>query len=170
MSEIYDIFTRHHHSLIDQQWKANHAIDDWSTNLVQEIRDYASAQKRLVDQAYQKQQKHLDDMRDQFVEINNIYEDKKNTEEIKRLLDRCKTLKVELVELNFHPCGKEFIQITPIELSERIDQEELSSSKNGDGKFELKSTQKSTTDSVIDRGLSSNSYSTSTSATPTRMK
>jgi hypothetical protein len=169
-SEISYTFTKHTTSLYDLQRTANNAIDDWKNGLIKQIEDHAFEQKRLIEQARQKQEECLRDMRQQFVEINNIYEDKRNDEEIKRLLDKCRTLKVELVGLNFDPREKDFIRVTPIELSERMDQQEFSSNKTENDKFEKRSTEGAGAGSFFDKSSTSNSYSTATSATSDRIK
>ena len=170
MGQIYNIFGRHSSSRFDQRWEADKAIDDWRRDLVKQIDDYATEQKRIIEQTFKDQDKYFDDMREDFVATSIISERNEDAIEIDRLLRKCRTLKMELVELSFHSVDKQFIRFTPIKPSERMDQEELNSSKNGDGKVEQRSTQRTTTDSVLDTGLSSNSYSTSASATPTRMK
>jgi hypothetical protein len=169
-SEIYSIFRHHQNSLFDQRQKANQAIDEWSSGLAQQIKDHAFEQKRLVDQAYENQRKYLDDMRENFVATKLIYDRNNDNKEIDRLLDKCRSLKGELVELNFDPREKDFIRVTPIELSERMDQQEFSSNKTENDKFEKLSTERAVAASLFDKGSTSSSYSTATSATSDRVK
>ncbi|CAF1397943.1 unnamed protein product [Rotaria sordida] len=131
-----------------------------------QIRDYTSQQKRLLEQVYENQRKYLENMRDQFVETILIYERKQDTEEINRLLEKCKTLEVELVKLNYPSKDTPFIEITPVESSERMDHEELNQGKTANENSEKPSIQKNETGSLLGRGDSDiNSYSNSTYAT-----
>jgi hypothetical protein len=169
--EIYDAFRRHTNSLYDLQSKANQAIDEWSSGLINEIREHAFKQKLIVQEAHKLHQKHLDDMRDQFLEINSIYEQKRNTEEIERLLEKCKTLEVELVNLTFPSINKEFIEVTVVEPSEQTDQKELNSRKTSDDKFEDRSMGRDDIGSIHDGNLNlSSSYSKSTALASDRIK
>lgn len=170
-SEIYDIFRSHMRLLSDQEIKANQIIEEWSTGLIAQIRDYAFEQKKIVRQASDSLQNFLDDMRNQFVEISIIYEKKQDTEEMKQLLERCKTLKVELVKLEFYSMGKDFIKVTPVEPPERLDQEKSDESRTTDKSSVRSSIKKDATDISLDRNNSNlNGSSTSTFLNSDRIK
>jgi hypothetical protein len=168
VSQIYDIFRGHINSLFDRQSTANQAIDEWSIDLINQIRDHTRKQKHLVEEAYKTQRQYFETMRDQFVEINNIYERKNDTEEIKRLLEKCRTLQVELVNIKFASITKEFIEVTPVEPSDQMNQQQLNTGKSGDNKFENRSTGRNEIGSVNDKDLNSGSYSKPTVSTSER--
>jgi hypothetical protein len=155
-------------SLIDRQANANQVINNWSSDLMNQIGDHALKQKRLVEEAYKIQQKYLETMREQFLEINSIYQRKNDTEEIKRLLEKSRTLQMELVNIKFSSINKEFIEVTPVEPPDQMNQEELNTGKGGDNKFENQSTGRSETGSAYDKDLNSGSYSKPTASTSER--
>jgi hypothetical protein len=159
VSQIYDIFRGHINSLFDRQLEVNQAIDEWSTGLISQIREHAIQQKRLVEEAYRIQRKYFETMRDQFVETSRVYERKSDTEEIKRLLEKCRTLQMELVNIKFSSIHKDFIEVIPVEPPDQINQQELNTGKSGDNKFENQSTERNETGFVNDRDINSGSYS-----------
>ncbi|CAF3421643.1 unnamed protein product [Rotaria sp. Silwood1] len=164
--EIYSIFQRHGNSLIEQETKAYRAIEEWSASLILQIREYASQQQRLLRHAYEKQRKYFEDLRGQFVETSFIYEQNKNTEEINRLLEKCKTLEVELVKVNYPTRDTPFIEVIPVEPSEQMNHKKLNQNKTANGEFEKPLIQKDATESLLGRrDFDVNSYSNSTYAT-----
>ncbi|CAF2410395.1 unnamed protein product [Rotaria sp. Silwood2] len=158
-------------SLHDQERKAHQAIEEWSTSLMVQIRDYTSQQRRLLQHAYESHRKYLEDMRGQFVETSSIYEQNKDTEEINRLIERCKTLEVELVKLNYPSKDTPFIEVIPVEPPEQMDHKKSNQGKTGNESIEKSLIEKSETESLPDGGDSDiNSYSKSTYATFNRTK
>jgi len=155
-------------SLSDQQQKANQAIDDWSNGFIKQISDHAFKQRRLVDKAYNIHEEHLKNMRSQFVEINSIYERKNDTEEINRLLERCKNLKVDLVNIMFRSRNNEFIDVTVVEPTERMEPEELNPRKARDDKLVNQWLERDGTGSVYDNDFSSKTYSKLTASASDR--
>lgn len=168
MSQIYDIFGGYTNSLFDRQLEVNQVIDKWCTGLISQIREHAIQQKRLVEEAYRIQRKYFETMRDQFVETSRVYERKSDTEEIKRLLEKCRTLQMELVNIKFSSIHKDFIEVIPVEPPDQINQQELNTGKSGDNKFENQSTGRSETGSAYDKDLNSGSYSKPTASTSER--
>jgi len=92
------------------------------------------------------------------MEINRICEEKNNTEEIKRLLEQCKTLKVNLVDLKFPLINKEFIEVTIIEPPKQMQQEEYHSFTTEDDKLKSRSIEDNETGSAYDRGSNFGSH------------
>jgi hypothetical protein len=130
-----------------------------------QIRDYAREQRGLVEEAYKIHRKHLGDIRDQCIEINNICARKNDTEEIKRLLERCKTLKVNLVDLKFPSINKEFIEVTIIEPPKRLEQVESHPVTTEYDKLKNRSMGNNRTGSAYDPDLNFSSPSKSTATT-----
>ncbi|CAM4874250.1 unnamed protein product [Rotaria socialis] len=114
-SNIYDIFRSHWSSLYNQRQKAEQAIDEWKLALINEINEYAQRQKGLVQKAYCDQQKYFDTQREEFIETFLIYERKGDTEEMNRLLEKCKNIAGELVKLSFQSKDTQFIVVTLLE-------------------------------------------------------
>jgi hypothetical protein len=159
MSEIYDIFTQHRSSLRDQQRKACQAIDDWRSDLINQVGDYTFEQKRLVAEAFERQEKYLDDMRTQFLEISHIYERQQNIEDIKQLLEKCRNLEVQLVKLSFHSNDKKFIKVTLVEQPEQMTQEESNATKTRADQIENQSMHRNENKPLYHREFDSNSSS-----------
>jgi hypothetical protein len=130
MNRIFDIFGTYLSSLSNQEAKARQALDDWSTALYRQIQDHVSQQRQLILKTYQIQREGLENMRQQFVDATIIYERSKKTEEIDRLLEKCKNLKVDLVKFGFYSRSTEFIQVTPVKLPELMDQDDFNSGKS----------------------------------------
>ncbi len=158
IGEIYNIFRRHLDSLFEEQSKANQAINDWSSNLMTQIGDHARKQILLVEEAYKKHEKHFENVRDQCVEIYRICERNNDTEEIKRLLEQCKTLKVNLVDLKFPLINKEFIEVTIIEPPKQMQQEEYHPVTTEDDKLKNRSIGDKGTASSYDSGSNFGSH------------
>ncbi|CAF5013111.1 unnamed protein product, partial [Rotaria magnacalcarata] len=116
-SNIYDIFRSHWSSLYKQREKAEQEIDEWKIALINEINDYARRQKDLVQKTYYDQQKYFDTQREEFVETFLIYERKRDTEEMNRLVEKCKNMAGELVKLSFQSKDTQFIVVTLLEPS-----------------------------------------------------
>jgi hypothetical protein len=85
--------------LFIQKWKIADAISEWSKWLAQKIHEYASEQRKLLDEEYEKKVLRLNIIRDQVLERALLYEQKKETEQIRQLLDQCSNLKIELATL-----------------------------------------------------------------------
>ena len=166
IDEIYATFRHHWNSLWEEERKVNEAIDEWSIGLINQIRDYTSRQKALVSQVFKSYQKHLDEMRDQFVQSGYVYERKGDTMELNRLVEKCKTLEIELVKFNFHSENIEFIDLKPIEPSELIAQDMLDQNQIVDQNFGNRSNDRSAFESRhASEDSKFNSYSTSTFVT-----
>jgi hypothetical protein len=163
--EIYDIFRRHLNSLLDEQSKANQAINDWCSTLMNQIGDHTRKQRSLVEEAYKIHEKHFEDIRDQSMEIYRLCERTNDTEEIKRLLERCKTLKVNLVDLKFPLINKEFIEVTIIEPPKRLEQVESHPVTTEYDKLKNRSMGNNGTGSAYDQDLNFSSPSKSTATT-----
>lgn len=162
--EIFDSFGRHRSSLENRKWEANRKIDNWSRELKAEIENHALEQKLLVEQAYKVHNEHLGKMREQFLELSSVYERTNNTEELNRLLDRLKTIKVALLDFKLSMISKEFIEVTTVEPTEQIDKEEYNSDETAVRRFEKLST-KGQTGSVHGTSFDSSTLSTSTAST-----
>jgi hypothetical protein len=155
MNRIFEIFGSHLSSLANQETKAYQALDDWSSALYSQIRDHVSQQRQLILQTYEIQRNHLENIRKQFVDASIIYEQRKNTEEIDRILAKCKSLKVDLVKFDFYSRSTEFIQVTPVKLPELMDQDDFNS-----GKSEKPSTEREKTELEYNRNSNLSSRST----------
>ena len=125
ISEIFAIFNRHGDRLREQQNEAYQSIDIWHNQILQQIGDYTTKQKYIVRETYKIHEKHLTDIRDQVLEIENICSTKNETTEIEQLLEKCKRMKVELVLTNFPSRQLEFIEIVPVEPPEEMYPAEL---------------------------------------------
>jgi hypothetical protein len=123
-----------------------------------QIGDHARKQILLVEEAYKKHEKHFENVRDQCVEIYRICERNNDTEEIKRLLEQCKTLKVNLVDLKFPLINKEFIEVTIIEPPKQMQQEEYHPVTTEDDKLKNRSIGDKGTASSYDSGSNFGSH------------
>jgi ribosomal protein S17E len=95
-TDIRHIFNRYITTLFNTKWKISDEMTEWSKKLINQIQEYVAQQKELLEQEYAKKVICLNTLRDQVVEQALQYEEKKDTEHIKELINQCNTLKVEL--------------------------------------------------------------------------
>jgi hypothetical protein len=100
-AEIRHIFNRYVSTLFSTKWKISDEITDWSKKLINQIQEHVTQQKDLLEQMYTNKVSLLNTMRDKVLEHLVIYEQKKDTEKINKLLNQCNTLKVELAMLMY---------------------------------------------------------------------
>ena len=148
--EIDETFRYLLKSLDVEQSKAVDAIEEWCAIRMDEIKEHTIQQRQLVYDAKETHQKHLENIRDQYLEINRICDQKNNTDEIRQLLEKCKSFKVNLVDLNFTPKSKDFIEVTIIEPPERLEHEESNLVTTEGDKLQSKLIERNTTGSVSD--------------------
>jgi len=154
--------------LVDLQAKAYQEINEWSISLINQIKDHALKQRSLVLEAYNIHRKHLENMREQFVETNSIYERKNDTEEVNRLLERCKNLKVNIVNITYRSSDNEFMEVTIVEPSDGMEPEDPNPKKARDDKFENARPERDETGSAYDKDFKSSLYSYSTASASNR--
>ncbi|CAF4485689.1 unnamed protein product [Rotaria magnacalcarata] len=169
-SNIYDIFRSHWSSLYKQREKAEQEIDEWKIALINEINDYARRQKDLVQKTYYDQQKYFDTQREEFVETFLIYERKRDTEEMNRLVEKCKNMAGELVKLSFQSKDTQFIVVTLLEPSGSMYNEDRNQSEIANDNKQNLSIQTTEVGPLSTRDSTYNSESDSTLAASNRIK
>lgn len=171
ISELYDTFRSHTDLLFEQKYKATQAVEDWANSLITQIRDHAKHQKNLIDEAYQNYRKHIEDMRGQYIEANSIYTRNGDTEEINRLLEKCKRFEITLVELNFQSKHTKFIEVTAIEPNKLTDNQDHNSLRTVNERLENPPIYSTDTRDSTNRDFGLNSaYSNSHYTNPSRIK
>ncbi|CAF1144391.1 unnamed protein product [Rotaria magnacalcarata] len=168
-SNIYDIFRSHWSSLYKQREKAEQEIDEWKIALINEINDYARRQKDLVQKTYYDQQKYFDTQREEFVETFLIYERKRDTEEMNRLVEKCKNMAGELVKLSFQSKDTQFIVVTLLEPSGSMYNEDRNQSEIANDNKQNLSIQTTEVGPLSTRDSTYNSESDSTLAASNRI-
>jgi hypothetical protein len=98
-ADIRHIFTRHINTLFTTKWKILDQMTEWSNMLINQIQEYVTQQRNLLEQEYANKVSRLNTIRDQIVEQALICEQKNDTEQIHYLINQCNTLKVELAML-----------------------------------------------------------------------
>ncbi|UJR21009.1 hypothetical protein I4U23_024109 [Adineta vaga] len=110
-TEFRDLFERHSKTLLDQKLMMINEIDEWGNNLVHQVEQNLTRQKKLVEHEYQLQLNHLRQKHQEYLDTAFVYEEQKNREEIRLLLEQCHTLKLQLGSFDYPEQTIPFIQI-----------------------------------------------------------
>ena len=95
-TEIRNIFERHMRTLLDFKRKMINEITEWETNLIRQIQQNVINQKNFLENEYKLQLQDLEIKCQEFLDTALIYEEKKNRDEVRRLIEQCHIYKIEL--------------------------------------------------------------------------
>ncbi|CAF1326706.1 unnamed protein product [Adineta steineri] len=109
--EIGNLFERHKKSLIDHKQNMINEINEWRENLICQIQKHIDKQKFLVEQEFKIQSNYLQIKHQEFLDTALIYEERKNREEVRQLLEQCHALRFELSAFDYSEQYIPFIQI-----------------------------------------------------------
>ncbi|CAF3572950.1 unnamed protein product [Rotaria socialis] len=109
--EIRNLFERHMKALLDQKNTMINEIIEWENNLIRQIQENVTNQKALVEQYCKYQLNSLRATCQEFLDTALIYEQNKNREEVRRLIEHCHSLKAELGVFDYPEQPIPFIKI-----------------------------------------------------------
>ena len=135
---IHILFNDFSKELYTQRCNMAQEIADWATTLIRQIEDHAREQTRFLDQEYQKQEDYLHSMRMQLHNANNSYGQRDDDEQIRQLVEQCKSVKMELVALEYAERAIPFVQFLTEEQAARKKRNEKSVQRVADNKPENK--------------------------------
>jgi len=110
--EIRQLFEQYQKTLTDQKCKMCDDIADWRDATIDSIYKHANQQTYFLEQKYKKKLDILNKACQQFVEELRLYEQLNNTEDVNRLLEQCKGLKIELAALEHKGQTIPFVEVT----------------------------------------------------------
>ncbi len=110
-TEIRNVFERHMKVLTDQKWKMINEITEWGNNLIRQIQENVVKQKSILEQECKNQSHYLQTTCQEFLDTALIYEEKKDREEVRLLLEQCHALKFELSSFDYPEQFIPFIQV-----------------------------------------------------------
>jgi hypothetical protein len=110
-TEICNLFERHMKTLLDQKCSMINEITEWGNNLIRQIQENVDKQKGLVERGYKNQLDYLHTQHQEFLDTALVYEERKNREEVRQLLEQCHELKFELGSFEYPEQSIPFIQI-----------------------------------------------------------
>ena len=110
-TEIRNVFERHMKVLNDQKWKMINEITEWGNNLIRQIQENVVKQKSILEQECKNQSYYLQTTCQEFLDTALIYEEKKDREEVRLLLEQCHALKFELKSFDYPEQFIPFIQV-----------------------------------------------------------
>ncbi len=166
MAKIKSLFDQYNATLLEQKKKMSEEITKWGSDLIREITQHVTDQKKLLEEQFENQRRAIEAKRKQSMSDLAKHDKKKDSEEINRLLAECKDLKFELTTFEYYNRGVEYIQVT-------TEDQLVEKSRNENGTEEKLSRNKSAKNknSIVDDGNpreASPQTSTSTSAKTTR--
>jgi hypothetical protein len=110
-TEIRNLFDRHMKALTDQKWKMVNEITEWGNNVIRQIQENVIKQKTVLEQEYKNQAYYLQTTCQEFLDTALIYEERKDREEVRRLLEQCHALKFQLGSFEYPEQCIPFIQV-----------------------------------------------------------
>ena len=137
---VDNAFRSHFYALFSQKSVALTTISKWRSELIDQIERHAEFQKILLEQIYITQYEHLGRERELYYQAYYSRETRNNDGQINQLLDQCKALKVELVNLNFTLRDTDFIEITPFDAPKEQRESNINADKNDDSALRTKAT------------------------------
>jgi hypothetical protein len=112
MAKIKNLFEQYNATLLEQKKKISEEITKWGSDLIREIEQHVTDQKKLLEQQFENQRRAIDAKRKQSMSDLAKEDKKRDSEEINRLLAECKDLKFELAALEYHNRKVDYIQVT----------------------------------------------------------
>ncbi len=110
-TEICNLFERHIQALSDEKRKMINEINEWENNLIRQIQENVNKQTKLLEQQCKNQLDYLQTKRQEFLDTALIYEDRRDREEVRQLLEQCHALKFQLGSFDYPEQPIPFIQI-----------------------------------------------------------
>lgn len=110
-TEISNLFERHMKALIDQKRKMINEIIEWENNLIRQIQENVNKQKNLLEQECKSQSDYLQTKRQEFINTALFYEERRDREQVRQLLEQCHALTFELGSFEYPEQPIPFIQI-----------------------------------------------------------
>ena len=138
----YGPFEPHLEALLSQKCAALDAISQWRIGLIDKINVHVKQQEDLLEKSFRNQCDHV------ILENNRYYQayenywvkHSRNDMEMRSLLDRCKALQVELVNLHFTSRETEFVDIVVFDAPNEQRESDINADKNGDSALRTKTT------------------------------
>ena len=109
--EISNLFERHAQALFDEKERRIHEIIEWKKNLIRQIEENVNVQKECLEMEWKNQMEYLRIKRQEFLDTALIYEQRKDREEVRQLLEQCHALKCQLGSLEYPEQSIPFIRI-----------------------------------------------------------
>lgn len=123
-TEIRNIFERHIKVLLDRKRSMINEIAEWENNLIRQIQENVRDQKVLLEQHCKYQITYLQTTCQEFLDTALIYEQKRNREEVRQLIEQCHSLKIQLGQFDYPERPIPFIKLQkedkPIEFTNDI--------------------------------------------------
>ena len=119
-TEISNLFERHMKILIDEKQRIINELIEWEKNLIHQVQDNVRQQKHLLEQQCRYQYEMLKVKRQEYLDTALIYEQRQDREEVRRLLEQCHHLKLQLISFEYPEKIIPFIQIQKIIKNENI--------------------------------------------------
>jgi hypothetical protein len=95
-TEIRGQFKQYNDTLARKKKEESEALTKWGETLISQIKNHVTEQKKLLDQHFDNQKRFLDDEQKKFLAHPVVQEKKNDKEQIDRLIDACKALKLNL--------------------------------------------------------------------------
>jgi hypothetical protein len=110
-TEICNLFERHARTLLDEKRRMINEIIEWETNLIRQIQENVNQQKNRLEEDYKNQLEYLQIKRQEFLDTALIYEERRDREEVRQLLEQCHALKYQLGLFEYLEKPTLFIQV-----------------------------------------------------------
>lgn len=110
-TEISDLFERHAQALFNEKQRMISELIEWKKNLIRQIEENVSVQNERLEIEWKKQFKYLQIKRQEFLDTALIYEQRKDREEVRQLLEQCHALKCQLGTWEYPEQSIPFIRI-----------------------------------------------------------
>jgi hypothetical protein len=110
-TEISNLFERHIKALLDEKKRMINEIIEWENNLIRQIQENVNQQKNRLEQECKNQLEYLQIKRQEFLDTALIYEERRDREEVRQLLEQCHALKYQLGSFEYLEQPILFIQV-----------------------------------------------------------
>jgi len=139
-TEISNLFERHMKALLDQKRKMINEIIEWENNLIRQIQENVNKQKDLLEQECKTQSDYLQTKRQEFLNTALFYEERRDREEVRQLLEQCHALTFELGSFEYPEQPIPFIQIKKEKSSVKTKQNSSNTHKFENNDFRIETT------------------------------
>lgn len=117
-TEISNLFERHMKTLVDEKQRMIDEIIEWEKNLIQQIQENVRRQKHLLEQQCRYEFEALKIKRKEYLDTALIYEQRNDREEVRRLLEQCHNLKLQLASFEYPEKFIPFVQVQKMIIAE----------------------------------------------------
>jgi len=164
-TEICNLFERHMKALLDQKQKMINEVIEWENNLIRQIRENVNKQKDLLEKECKNQSDYLQIKRQEYLDTALIYEERRDREQVRQLLEQCHTLTCELGSFEYPEQPIPFIRIQKDK--QPVEAKQDSTNRR---KFENKSTINDNFRIEDNKNIHTSTSSRSTSASTNQIK